>query len=189
MSESYVFLIEELPEHPHLKENDVAKVIKQGNQFMYLEFVRLGVFAELDKKHVSKFDIEKTGDIYGRKVCDRCFRLLDSHSHFSNNRIKKGGLITKRPSCKDCRKIKDGVQISAADRKLWEANRPLNFSTFTCPICSKTTIVGLTKVVLDHCHSTGRVRGWLCESCNTGIGRFDDSPQITRRALDWLEGQ
>tara|TARA_B110000211_G_C14040063_1_gene536362 strand:- start:1400 stop:1552 length:153 start_codon:yes stop_codon:yes gene_type:complete len=47
--------------------------------------------------------------------------------------------------------------------------------------------VGISKIVLDHDHSTGEVRGWLCESCNTGIGRFDDDPQIVQKAINWLK--
>ena len=51
----------------------------------------------------------------------------------------------------------------------------------------KTTIVGITKQVLDHDHVTGKVRGYLCESCNTGIGRLDDNIKLIENALDWLK--
>jgi len=44
----------------------------------------------------------------------------------------------------------------------------------------------VSKIVLDHCHHTGNVRGYLCESCNTGIGRFDDDIEIIDRAINWL---
>jgi hypothetical protein len=147
--------------------------------------LRTGCIVYLDRDLIEIFDMTKTGDSCEHKVCDRCFKRLPSN-HFSNNRHKKDNFITKRPSCKNCRKIKDGKSVSKMDRSVWAAKKPKLFEPFTCPICNKTTIVGISKIVLDHNHTTGKVRGYLCESCNTGIGRFDDDTILVRRALDWL---
>lgn len=40
---------------------------------------------------------------------------------------------------------------------------------------------------LDHCHQTGKVRGALCQQCNSGMGYFRDEIQLLRRAIDYLE--
>ncbi|MDB3976116.1 endonuclease VII domain-containing protein [Gammaproteobacteria bacterium] len=172
-----------------LEENDVGIIvenIKSSNEYE-IKFLRNNITTILPEGDIEIFDIKRTGDTEKFKVCDRCFKRLSTSTCFENNRIKKGGLITKRPSCRSCRKVKDGKKISTPDRKEWNLKKPKDYSPFTCPICTKTTIVGISKIVLDHCHKTGEVRGFLCESCNTGIGRFDDDPEIVTRAEEWLK--
>ena len=57
-----------------------------------------------------------------------------------------------------------------------------------CPICKKKTIPGITsKVVLDHNHNTGEPRAWICDSCNTGLGRFKDDINLLQCAIDYLK--
>lgn len=163
----------------------VGLEISSDGNYVTIYFIKIDKKIKLEKDLIEYFNINKTGDNNEYKVCDRCFRHLKT-SYFSNNRIKKNA-ITKRPSCKDCRKIKDGIGISNKDRELWESKKPKNYSIFECPICKKQSIAGISKIVLDHNHKNGKVRGYLCESCNTGIGRFDDDPKIIKNAIEWLK--
>ncbi|WP_308345211.1 endonuclease VII domain-containing protein [Streptomyces sp. ISL-94] len=52
-----------------------------------------------------------------------------------------------------------------------------------CCVCLRAPAVHV-----DHCHSTGRVRGVLCLNCNVGIGLLKDNPDCMRRAAEYLEG-
>jgi hypothetical protein len=42
---------------------------------------------------------------------------------------------------------------------------------------------------VDHDHITGVVRGILCATHNTSLGKFNDDPVLLRRAADYLEGK
>lgn len=187
----YAYLTKSLSLFPELGIGDVGLVTdKHQNDFSFLvRFFRLSNSYDIPADALSFFDISQTGDSFDYKVCDRCFKRLETKQDFSNNRHKKDNYITKRPSCKACRKIKDGVNVSRKDREYWEAKKPKPYTPFTCPICSKLTIAGISKIVLDHNHKNGKVRGYLCESCNTGIGRFDDDPILVYKALEWLNNQ
>lgn len=169
-----------------IEENDVAIVESADKEASNLYLVREGVHTEVKNSDFRHFDISETGDAYPQKICNVCHKLLatdqfDINQHGINNRE------VRRPSCRECRKVIDGVPISSADKKEWNKKKP-HLVPFECPICHKTTIPGLTsKVVLDHCHDTGKVRTWICDSCNTGIGRFKDNVEILKRAIEYLQ--
>jgi len=51
-----------------------------------------------------------------------------------------------------------------------------------CKICGK-----VARLVVDHKHDgEGRVRGLLCQRCNTGIGLLLDDPAILRSAIAYV---
>ena len=43
------------------------------------------------------------------------------------------------------------------------------------------------KWCLDHDHKTDKFRGWLCDKCNTGIGKLGDDLKGLKRAVKYLE--
>ena len=43
------------------------------------------------------------------------------------------------------------------------------------------------RLVVDHDHITGEVRGLLCDACNRAIGQLRDDPATARRLADYLE--
>ena len=55
--------------------------------------------------------------------------------------------------------------------------------------CAETALYKGTvrNLAIDHCHDTGKVRGLLCQKCNTSIGRFNDDPELLQKAVDYLK--
>lgn len=51
----------------------------------------------------------------------------------------------------------------------------------SCKICGKNE-----DKVLDHCHTTGKVRDTLCRQCNMALGLFKDNRELIKRAEEYL---
>lgn len=60
-----------------------------------------------------------------------------------------------------------------------------------CAICDRpeTTVRRgrIEPLSVDHCHTTGKVRGLLCAQCNKGLGMFHDKPERIERAVHYLK--
>ncbi len=54
-----------------------------------------------------------------------------------------------------------------------------------CAICGVENVRGMSLAV-DHDHQSGRVRGLLCNPCNSAVGLFADDPERLRAAIDYL---
>jgi len=62
-------------------------------------------------------------------------------------------------------------------------------SAFTgkCFVCGIPETECNQRLHLDHCHKTGRFRGWLCGRCNRVAGHIDDAPEIALALAMYLE--
>lgn len=54
-----------------------------------------------------------------------------------------------------------------------------------CAICGG--VEKDSRLYVDHCHSTEKIRGLLCSPCNLAIGLFRDNTITMANALDYLE--
>lgn len=98
--------------------------------------------------------------------------------------VNSTGQTGYRWKCKPCRNAYN------YDRKL-ETFYKIDRDTYdqmyeacggSCEICNSTNAL-----VVDHCHTTGGVRGLLCHSCNVALGHAKDSPVLLKRMIKYLE--
>lgn len=74
-----------------------------------------------------------------------------------------------------------GVEVTWEDFVSWTANGRGDF----CEVCDR--LITGKNAHADHDHETGEFRGWLCHTCNRGMGFFGDGPELLRAAADYLE--
>lgn len=72
-------------------------------------------------------------------------------------------------------------------------NKLLQKQHGVCAICHlpEVAIDNRTKEIrnlsVDHCHTTGKVRGLLCTNCNNMLGRSKDNLVILANAIEYLK--
>lgn len=163
----------------------IINSVDQEEAMVYFVGKNKVVIAPFDS--LSVIDADKTGKGYSKKICNVC-HILKPIEEFSRNQNDGKGRPTRRPSCKDCRKIIEGKDLTGEELKRMIEKQPPDRTIFECPICEKQTIVSVTVTVRkDHDHETGKGREWICDSCNTGLGRFKDNIEILERAIDYLK--
>ena len=108
------------------------------------------------------------------RVCKQC-GIEHPMSMYAVDNSRSGFVRTE---CKDCSKQNSKARYTAA--KTAPPVPP------KCDCCSVTFSTD-RKYVLDHCHTTGSFRGWICASCNTALGNFSDDPVKLRLGLAYLE--
>lgn len=62
-------------------------------------------------------------------------------------------------------------------------NKMLEQQNNLCNICNRQFN---NDVCVDHCHVTDKVRGLLCNKCNTGLGLFQESIDVLKNAAEYL---
>lgn len=131
---------------------------------------------------------QKFSVIDGHKLCSRCDQRLPVASFTIDNSAPSG----LNRACTPCRKeIRNSRQEHRYSyKRLYGVGTDfydnlLSIQGGVCAICFSPP--GADALAIDHCHTTGAVRGLLCRSCNAGLGRYNDDPARLRRAADYLE--
>ncbi|HCH9337366.1 TPA: hypothetical protein NNW70_004295 [Salmonella enterica] len=134
--------------------------------------------------------------------CSTCFELL-TYDKFSKKSNSKRGYSYK---CKSCHNeyVRENWYKKNSDKqkqssKKWKNSNKnkilaskyktteseiislLEKSSNKCEVCNKTF-----KICIDHCHTTGKVRGVLCMRCNAALGLLQEDQYIVSNLLDYI---
>lgn len=72
---------------------------------------------------------------------------------------------------------------SAAERELM-AGRP---APDKCEVCGGEEGPRKRAMHFDHCHATGKFRGWLCARCNMTLGQVADDIELLKKLIAYLK--
>ena len=134
------------------------------------------------------------------KTCKNCNQTKPT-TDFYSNRAKKDNLSTY---CKDCHLsrnnqwAKENPKDKADARRRWHLKDKYNLTPedyeamlkaqdYSCAICGTDTPGSARHFAVDHSHRTGKVRGLLCDGCNTSLGHFKDDINILETAIAYLK--
>ena len=64
-----------------------------------------------------------------------------------------------------------------------EYNALVNKQDGNCAVC----LSNCERLYVDHDHQTEKVRGLLCQTCNTGLGMFQENVDTLLQAVKYLK--
>ena len=109
------------------------------------------------------------------KHCIRCKEPKDG-SEFDTDCTSRDGLRSKCKSC--CVSDKEDLSFYQIKKKYDlskdEYKAILADQKGVCAVCGGGPNGRGSKLYVDHCHKTNKVRGLLCRKCNLAIGYVDD---------------
>ena len=139
----------------------------------------------------------KTIQTTGTKHCKGCNTTKPIDEFYLRNKTS----MVRHSTCKECdrKRVKEnhnpavyrnaelqrryGITQQDYDRMITEQN-------YQCAICKTTDPGGRHNsnyFVVDHCHTTGKVRKLLCHHCNTALGLVGDNTHILQSMIEYLQ--
>ena len=121
------------------------------------------------------------------KTCNDCKRNLSDDCF--HKRTMRSGKIGLQPRCKQCatknrRQYYKPHEYMRRKFSLSESEYQELISTDNCELCGINISEG--KKCIDHCHSKDKIRGVLCNNCNTALGLVGDNVETLSRMITYL---
>lgn len=135
--------------------------------------------------------------------CNKC-GAFKPWEEFAINRL---GINGRHSICKSCKnesnRVKERARKASKPKETYEQRRQkllkyvygmsqedydtmLQRQDYKCAICGLSENKVGKHFFVDHCHSTGIVRGLLCYHCNTLLGMSRDNVDVLTSAISYL---
>lgn len=136
-----------------------------------------------EQKKLSEFEYNNSPE---RKLYMQKYSKTDKYKESHDKSVKKKPIKYKMKGKDNHLKRTFGITLEQYNELSKSQNN-------LCAIClnPESTIHKknnkLMDLAVDHCHETGKIRGLLCWTCNTSLGKFKDSIENLERAIEYLK--
>ncbi len=139
-------------------------------------------------KSQEDFFWKKEGQHRNNSQCKACRKIqLKKYRDTNKDKIaarrKKqyhNNLAAVRAYARQTQYKKYGINIA-------DYNKLAEIQDHKCAICGTQQSELTRRLYVDHCHTTGIVRGLLCGTCNFGLGSFKDNIDYLLKAASYLK--
>ena len=135
--------------------------------------------------------------VEGTKYCKSCDTTKPIDDFYLRNKTS----MVRHSTCKECDKKRvkenhDPVAYRNAELQRRYGITQQDYEVMIaeqnnqCAICNTTEPGGRHDrgyFVVDHCHTTGKVRKLLCNNCNTALGLVGDNTQTLQSMIEYLQ--
>ena len=125
------------------------------------------------------------------KTCPRCKTDKPLSRFGFSGYIKKDGQKSLNSYCKDCQnelRVQRKFGVSYEEYKVMLKKQRGCCANLGCKATSPRA-PGRQRFYIDHCHSTGKIRGLLCHSCNLALGHIKDDTNKLKGLIEYLNDQ
>lgn len=132
----------------------------------------------------------------GKKLCSICKDWVILEDFYSKGDHYGTGYIVRSHACKNCMRKKWSDEwehhvVKKYGITIEEYRSMLISRNNLCAICNQPEKRMLgdepQRLAIDHCHTTGKVRGLLCNQCNSMIGMVEDNIVRLQKAIEYLK--
>lgn len=131
----------------------------------------------------------------GRKYCDPCNEICFDCGSEKKAYTPSGKSLGRCLACRAAKEAKRRLDPEYVRRSQIQQKAKLYSISYEeaemyhdathCQNCGREP--GSRRLHIDHCHTTGKVRGVLCNGCNIALGGVEDNIETLRGLIKYLE--
>ncbi len=128
------------------------------------------------------------------KTCTVCGETKDKTDFYTNHGKCKRCFIKRQQEKYDPVKNREtslrrlyGIGIEDYDRMFTEQGGRCKLCDTADPGGRQSGRGKVNVFFVDHCHTTGKVRGLLCNTCNRAIGQVGENLSFFQKAINYLQ--
>ena len=142
-------------------------------------------------KEVKEFPKDKLKKDGHKSACRDCYKVYDQKRYWSDPEGQRKRVQDYRESL-----TKEQKYISNRNTKLKQAygltheqvEEMKRLQDYKCYVCNKhESEAGSKGLVVDHNHTTGKIRKLLCSPCNTALGLLNEDVGIFTSLIKYVE--